>query len=217
MQDPYKVLGVSPDATEEEIKQAYRTLAKKYHPDRYVDSPLKDQAEKKMQEINQAYDILIKRGGAGQGQGAGGYNPYGGYNPFSGGYNQYGGRPTGSDPHSFLYIRQMIDSGNIMMAEQLLEGMQVHNAEWYFLRGVVYLRRGWYAQARSHIQQAVDMDPGNAEYRNALESIMGQTRQYTQQTYRTGGPSSASCCDNLCTMLLCANCCCGGVPCVPCC
>lgn len=205
--DPYKVLGVSPNATDDEIKQAYRTLAKKYHPDRYADSPLKDQAERKMQEINQAYDILTKKGGAGQG----GYgNGYGGYS------SSYGG-PTGSDPQSFYYIRQMIDTGNIAMAEQLLDGMQVHNAEWFFLRGVVYLRRGWYAQARSHIQQAVTMDPGNAEYQNAMNSMMGQSRQYSQQTYSTRGGAGSSCCDNLCTVLLFANCCCGGVPCVPCC
>ena len=59
VQDPYKVLGVSPDASEEELKAAYRELAKKYHPDNYADSPLADLANEKMQEVNEAYDMAV--------------------------------------------------------------------------------------------------------------------------------------------------------------
>ena len=70
MTDPYKVLGVSPSATDDEVKDAYRKLAKKYHPDQYADSPLKDLADEKMKEINEAYDAITaqrKGGGAGRG------------------------------------------------------------------------------------------------------------------------------------------------------
>ena len=52
MNDPYSVLGITPEATDEEVKQAYRTLARKYHPDNYQDNPLADLAEEKMKEIN---------------------------------------------------------------------------------------------------------------------------------------------------------------------
>ena len=58
MNNPYEVLGVSENASDEEIKAAYRKLAKKYHPDNYADSPLADVAEQKMKEINEAYDTI---------------------------------------------------------------------------------------------------------------------------------------------------------------
>ena len=61
MSDPYKVLGVSRDATDEEIKKAYRDLARKYHPDNYANNPLADLVQEKMKEINEAYDTIQKQ------------------------------------------------------------------------------------------------------------------------------------------------------------
>ena len=60
MTNPYEVLGVKQGSSKEDIKKAYRELAKKYHPDQYGDNPLKDLAEEKMQELNEAYDSLMK-------------------------------------------------------------------------------------------------------------------------------------------------------------
>ena len=59
MKNPYEVLGVSKNATDDEIKTAYRNLARKYHPDNYVDNPLSDLASEKMKEINDAYDEIM--------------------------------------------------------------------------------------------------------------------------------------------------------------
>ena len=58
MTDPYQVLGVSPNASDEQIKNAYRELARKYHPDNYAESPLADLASEKMKEINEAYETI---------------------------------------------------------------------------------------------------------------------------------------------------------------
>jgi molecular chaperone DnaJ len=56
--NPYEVLGIKQNATPEEIKTAYRTLVKKYHPDKHQDNPLSDLASEKLMEINQAYEML---------------------------------------------------------------------------------------------------------------------------------------------------------------
>ena len=125
MSDPYKALGVSPSATDEEVKEAYRSLAKKYHPDQYADSPLKELADEKMKEINEAYDAITAQRKAGSGQGrAGGY-----------GYNNVGG----SRGSAFSDVRSLIMAGRIADAEQLLNGVPAErrNAEWYFLKGYV--------------------------------------------------------------------------------
>lgn len=70
MKDPYEVLGVPHGASEDEIKKAYRELARKYHPDNYVNNPLADLAQEKMKEINEAYATLTNKGGASSQTGA---------------------------------------------------------------------------------------------------------------------------------------------------
>lgn len=129
MTDPYKVLGVSPSATDEQIKEAYRNLAKKYHPDQYTDSPLKDLADEKMKEINEAYDAITAQRKAGNRQGS-----------YAGGYNSVGNNANSG----FNDVRSLIMSGRIADAEQILNGVppERRNAEWYFLKGSVLYRRG---------------------------------------------------------------------------
>ena len=77
--NPYEVLGVNPTDDEETIKKAYRNLVKKYHPDRYVNSPLKDEASEKLKEINLAYDIITGKANPQQNTQSQGYSGYGNY------------------------------------------------------------------------------------------------------------------------------------------
>ena len=79
MTNPYEVLGVSENASDEEIKKAYRELARKYHPDNYADNPLSDLAGEKMKEINQAYDTITKQRSGGGGSYQQSSGSYGGY------------------------------------------------------------------------------------------------------------------------------------------
>lgn len=195
MRDPYEVLGVSQNATDEEVKKAYRALARKYHPDNYQDNPLADLAEEKMKEINEAYDLITKTR-------SGGSSSYGGYNTGS----AYQSQSYSSGSSDFAQVRQHISHGNLDFAEQILQGTSVKNGEWYFLMGSIAYRRGWLDEARQNYQIACRMEPQNMEYRQALN--MMQNGGYAYNT----NDMSGSHCDgtDCCTTMMCLNCLCGG-------
>ncbi len=189
--DPYEVLGISPNATDDEVKSAYRALARKYHPDNYANNPLSDLAEEKMQEINDAYDAIVRMRKSGSRQSGGRQSSY------SGGY-------AGNSRHGD--IRQMIHQNRIHDAEVLLDGIPSHarDAEWFFLKGSVLYKKGWLEEAFTHFETACRMEPGNMEYRQAYNQVSA----YRQTGgYRTRGGQGADACD-VCTTLYCADCCC---------
>ena len=199
MNDPYKILGVPEDASDEEIKKAYRELARKYHPDNYHDNPLEDLAQEKMKEINAAYEQITKERASGRRTGGaygGGSYGYGGYQSYGG----YGGSQSYSGQSSVLQqARIAINTGNISRAEALLANYSDHNAEWNFLKGVVCYRRGWMDEALRYYRIAVQMDPVNAEYRQALDYMEG-----TDDTaYRPGGSFGTLCSGNPCLSMCC--------------
>ena len=198
MRDPYEVLGVSPDAGDDEVKRAYRDLARKYHPDNYQNNPLADLAEEKMKEINEAYDAITKGRAGGSG---GSYNQSYGY----GGGASYQQQRQNAGAGVFAQARQAINRNDLEGAEQLLYSATSRNGEWYFLMGSIAYRRGWLDEARQNYQIAVQMDPNNMEYRQAL----GMMRQggYGYQPDMAGTNCDAMDC---CTALMCMNCMCGG-------
>ena len=126
MRDPYEVLGVSPDAGDDEIKRAYRDLARKYHPDNYQNNPLADLAEEKMKEINQAYDAITKGRTGGSG---GGYTSQ----SYSYGGSAYQQQRQSAGGNVFAQVRQAVNRNDLDGAEQLLQGVHSRNGEWYFL------------------------------------------------------------------------------------
>lgn len=199
MRDPYEVLGISQNASDEEVKKAYRNLARKYHPDNYQDNPLADLAEEKMKEINEAYDLITKaRSGGSMG---GGYNSsYG-----SGTAYQSSGYTAGGS--EFSHVRQHINSGNLDAAEQILQGCASKNGEWYFLMGSIAYRRGWLDEARQNYQIACRMEPSNPEYQQALHMMQRGGYGYHAENNMTGGSCDSMDC---CTTLMCMNCLCGG-------
>ena len=193
MRDPYSVLGVSPSASDEEVKKAYRDLARRYHPDNYQNNPLADLAEEKMKEINEAYDTITKQRSGGA---SGGYQQ---------GYQQSYQRTA--DP-TYIRVRNLINAGDLNSAEQLLFEMGRKDGEGDFLSGSIAYRRGWLDEAMQNYAQAVQLDPNNMEYRQAL-AVM---QRGAMGGYRPMGYSSAGC-DPCTTYLCCSMCTPWGGPC----
>jgi len=195
--DPYAILKVSPNASDDEIKAAYRELVKKYHPDNYRDNPLEDLAQEKLKEINEAYEEIQRRRGSGSAGQRGG-NPYGrGYagNPYGGGYSQQ--RRPYSGPYAA--VRAAIERGDIAAAESELNQTVDRGAEWHFLMGAVCYKKGWYDEAARYFSQAAAMDPQNSEYAHAVHNI--------RRGASWGGAQEQQLC-NCCSSLMCANCLC---------
>ena len=209
MNDPYKVLGVSPSASDEEIKKAYHELARKYHPDNYHDNPLADLAQEKMKEINEAYDTLTKNGGAYRKTGTGG-----GANAYqSTGYSHR----SGSDSEIYERVRRCLNRGDVNEAERLLNTIDSCGAEWNFLMGSVCYRKGWLDEADRYFQNAAAIEPNNPEYRQAVSFMRSGGNAY--RPARGGAYSDGDSICSVCTTLLAADCCCEcmGGDLIPCC
>ena len=135
MTDPYSVLGVSRDASDDEIKKAYRNLSRKYHPDANINNPNKDQAEAKFKEVQQAYQQIMKEREYGS---SGNYGPYSqnGYGPFRGFYGEYRQTGnTGQESEQDLHLRaaaNLINNGRYQEAMNVLNGINEHTAQWYY-------------------------------------------------------------------------------------
>ena len=209
MKDPYSILGVSRDASDEEIKNAYHELVRKYHPDNYTDdNPLKDLANEKMQEVNEAYDtIMSMRSGSNSDSKGSGY---------SNGSSGYGAGVYGE-------VRRLINDRKFKDAENILFNIPSadRTAEWHYLASVLLMHRGRQNDAMRELEIACAMEPGNIEYQKAKEMFNNTARNYGSSYYDNGArprSSSDEAC-NCCANLLCMDCLCeclGGdlIPCL---
>ncbi len=186
MKNPYEILGIPQNASQDEIRAAYRELVKKYHPDRYQNNPLADLAEEKLQEINEAYDTLTKNGV---------HSSQTSY--------QAAGAQANRPTQEFMEVRRYLDTGNLSAAERILLQTSTRNAEWYFLSGILSYRKGWYDDASSKLQAAVSMDPNNFEYQRALNTMRNAGPAYRTASYGNGYNRND---DLLCTLFKCYVC-----------
>ncbi len=187
-QNPYDILGVSPKATDEEIKKAYYDLARCYHPDNAASDIEREAAAEKMKAINEAYDTVKKWRAEG-----------------------YDGTVGGGGQDSLYYtVRVMIQENRLAEAERVLESVPYNerHGEWLFLKGVCFLRLGRYVDALNMLEAACREEPNNREYREALNSLRQATANMRQSGgYTEGQSGGCSNCD-LCSTLICADCCC---------
>ncbi len=196
LREAYSKLNLHQNATIEEVKAAYKTLAQKYNPDNYAAGPLYDDAQKNMQEINDAFDLIMTDLRTGEGS------------------TEHKSSSFGGGSAQFASVRDKINKGNADAALAELNNIPngPNNAEWNYLVGKAYYHKGWVNDALRYFTNATNLDPNNLEYRTALNNINnGQDGNMHGNPYQNqnvyGGGMGCSCCD-MCAAFMCMDLCC---------
>lgn len=219
MTDPYSVLGVSRNASDEEIKKAYRSLSRKYHPDANINNPNKDQAEARFKEVQQAYQQIIHEreyGSSSQSGGDydfGGFGDFGSFRGFSGQYRQAGSSSAQTEDELHMQAAaNFINSRHYQEALNLLNGMKTRNAQWYFYSAAANSGVGNNVIALEHAKEALRREPGNLQYQMLVRQLESGGMWYEQRQgpYQTTFSGGSSWCMKLCLANLVCNLCCGG-------
>ncbi|MHB8131523.1 MAG: DnaJ domain-containing protein [Mobilitalea sp.] len=194
--NPYKILEVSQNATNEEIKKSYRELSRKYHPDSYINNPLSNLAEEKFKEVQEAYEQIMKER----------ENGNSGYNSGSATYGQsYYEGSSGEGPVEMNAVFNFLNAGRYQEALNLLSGISTRSAGWYYYSAVGNAGIGNNILALEHVEQAVNMEPGNPEFIKLLNQLKWQTQRYqnTRNNTGTGYNTNNLCCDLWCADSIC--------------
>lgn len=226
MSDPYKILGISRDATDDEVKQAYRKLSRKYHPDANINNPNKDKAEEMFKLVGQAYNQIMDErkngysggygnggsayGGSGNGNYGGGYsgNPF---EDFFGGFNGQQGQSSqyyGQDASYYTAASNYINNRRFQEALNVLSNIQDRTAQWYFLSSLANNGLGNNVMALDFAKTALEMEPNNQTYQRLVQTLESGGQWYNTRQYSYGGDSGAMCCADPCTTLCLLNMCC---------
>ena len=224
MIDPYSVLGVDRNATDEEVKKAYRNLSRKYHPDANINNPNKDAAEQKFKEVQQAYEQIMKErtegtsdgygsgGGYGGNGGYGGFRGFGGFGGFGSGYGQSSRREETQEDAYLRAASNYINSGHYREALNVLDQITDRTARWYYFSAAANSGVGNNVAALEQAKRAAEMEPDNWEYQNLVQRLESGGSWYRGMQNPYGGTvmGGNNCCMKLCIANIICNCCCGG-------
>lgn len=200
MIDPYSILGISRDASDEEVKKAYRKMSRKYHPDANIDNPNKEQAEEKFKQVQQAYEQIMKEREQGIDYGNYGSNNYGGFGGFSG---QADSGYQDEESMRRQAAANYIQSGHYREAMNVLQSLSQRNGQWYYLSSMANMGLGNNVNALNDIKQAIRLEPDNVQYQMVLQQMEGGGNWYQEMQNPFGGMPTGG--DDYCMKLCLAN------------
>lgn len=180
MTDPYQVLGIGANATDDEVKRAYRELSRKYHPDSYVNNPLADLAEEKFKEVQEAYNQIMKERENGYSRTTGGFGGN------AGGYSS-----NGYSSGELQNVYNLLSQRRYRDALDQLSREGNRSAKWYYYSAVANTGIGNNIQALEHARMANNMEPGNQEYASFLDQLQYGNNRYQTTGYGYGRPNSS--------------------------
>lgn len=217
MTDPYQILGITPNASDDEVKKAYRNLCRKYHPDK---NPGNEAAEEMFKIVQEAYETIMdqrKNGGGSYGAGGYGYGAAGSYGSRAGagqagGYNSHSQAYTGQEASYYQAAVNYINSGSFGQAINVLSQIKNRNAQWYYLSAIANANMGNNYIAQEQARTASAMEPGNIYYSALVNNLAGGGYNYAnmQRPYGANTQGMGSFCTQLCMLNLCLNICCDG-------
>ncbi|MCR4720728.1 MAG: DnaJ domain-containing protein [Lachnospiraceae bacterium] len=205
--DPYQILGVSPNADEDTIKKAYRSLSKQYHPD---NNPGNKMAEERFKTVQAAYEQIMdmRRNGSHttyRNAGGGDYSSFFGFNA---------GSNYGRDQSELMRAAELVKNGAYADAVRVLDSIGNRNGDWYYLSAVCQYNLGNNNIALDYARRAYSMNPNDYNYKDLLERMEGSMNRYNERYNSYDHSNSVS--DTCCKMIICnvaMNMCCGGIRC----
>lgn len=194
--NPYEILGVSPRATDDEIKRAYREQSRKYHPDSYSGNPLSGLAEEKFKQVQEAYEQIMRERNGGYQSGAS--------------YGSSFRSQSFQNQAEYQSIVNYLSNRQYGDALRELERLSNREARWYYYSAISNVGLGNTMRGMEHARMAVNLEPTNSEYQNLLNQLSFQTERYRQSQpsygYRRSDDAMDLCCklwmaDTLCECL----------------
>lgn len=221
IRDPYSILGVSRSATDDEVKKAYRSLSRKYHPDANINNPNKEQAETMFKDVQQAYQQIMDERtkgysshdrSYGSNQGGFDYGDFWGFGGFSQNQNRRQNEYEDDDTRYMKAVKNYINSRSFREAYNLLQSISRRDSEWYYLSAIANAGIGNNVIAKEHAQMACSMEPDNMTYQSLLRQFEGGGNWYSGQTRMYGNPdiSNSRCCTRIIIGYLVCTLCTGG-------